>query len=133
MSVEKYDDMPRALKTKANKSERVKTSLNIQTLNYYGIIDLFDEFKEQMLPEHGDVKVEHENDWSAVTIGWDFKTHDGAEGPYTVGRGIFATVEDEDVLISYSGLDSQLYMVSQSNIHDLIRDGIKRAQLPESI
>lgn len=128
-----FDNMPRHLKTKANKSERVKTDNNIQTLNYYGVINLFNLAREQMLSEHDDVMVGHENDWSGVTIGWDFQIREEDGAPYTVGKGIFATVKNEDVFISYSGLDSQQYQVSRSNIGELIYDGIEKAQLPESI
>lgn len=119
-------------KTRANKFERIKINLNIQALNYYGIIDLFDRFKAQMLSLYGDVRIGHEEDWSGISLGWDFQTHNGNEGPYTVGKGIFATVKKEDVFISYSGMEGEAYLVSRSNISDLMYDGIEKARLPTS-
>jgi hypothetical protein len=132
-AVENYDNVPRHLKTKANKFERVKANNNVQTLNYYGVIDLFQFYKDGALSKYSDVQIRHEEDWSGISLGWGFQILGEDEAPYTVGKGIFATVKNEDVFISYSGLDSQQYLVSQSNIGDLIHDGIEKAQLPESL
>jgi hypothetical protein len=123
------DNMPRHLKTKANKFERVRAENNLNTLKDFGILDLFEAYKQGLIYRgQEDAEVRHEEDWSGISLEWDFQKHEEDDKSYTIGKGIFATVKNEDVFISYSGLDSQKYLVSRINIDVIIYLGIVKAR-----